>query len=409
MKLSSKPIAEIIAIGDELTSGQRLDTNSQWLSRTLNDLGIQVAYHSTIADDLERQTKAIQIATGRAEIVLMTGGLGPTQDDLTREAIAGAAGVELAMDEQSLAHIESIFARNRREMSEANKKQALYPVGGSTIHNEEGTAPGVKFCFAPVDESSHGCLVFAMPGVPYEMKKMWADQIEPEIGGLLEGQSIIRHHVLRCFGIGESSAEAKMPQLIARDRSPRVGITASFATISFRITATCESEPECERQIGETANFIRETLGEVVFGEGDENLQTVTANLLSAAKQSVALIDFQFGGAAALLLRSASVDNTCPASIALNGVLPHQWAEDASPDDAPEAALIKAAQKIRTSMGTTIGVAIGNRHANDPQEFGYATGLANLISHATIQSVPVKIESERPSISPAIASSAEYC
>ncbi len=369
MKFSSNSIAEVISIGDELTSGQRLDTNTQWLSQKLNDLGINVGYHTTVADDLDRQTRALQIAANRAELVLITGGLGPTQDDLTREAIANAAGVALVTDQQALAHIESIFARNGRPMSLANKKQALYPVGGSTIHNEEGTAPGVKFCFGQNDESGHQCLLFAAPGVPYEMKKMWTEQIEPEIGGLLDGQSVIRHRVLRCFGIGESSAESKMPHLIARDRSPRVGITASYATISFRITATAETEFDCEKQIEETAGFIRETLGEIVFGDGDVNLQTVTANLLASAGQSVAFVDFQFGGAAALLLRSAGVDKVCPSSIAMDQVQPHQWLDPESDSDSsqhdPDVTLVRAADRIRCMMGTTIGIAIGNLHTGD--------------------------------------------
>ena len=132
-------IAEVIAVGDEMTSGQRLDTNSQWLAQQLNDLGIEVAYHSTVGDDLGRQTEVIRTALGRVNVVLMTGGLGPTKDDLTRQAIADAAKVELVTDDSALAHIETIFARRNREMSPANRQQALYPRGGKTIHNEEGT------------------------------------------------------------------------------------------------------------------------------------------------------------------------------------------------------------------------------------------------------------------------------
>ena len=237
-------LAEVIAVGDEMTSGQRLDTNTQWLAQQLNDLGIEVGYHSTVGDDLQRQTDVIRSAMDRAEIVLMTGGLGPTQDDLTRQAIADAAAVELLSDAEALTHIESIFARNNRVMSPANKAQALYPAGGQTIHNEEGTAPGVDF-------SNGRSRIFAMPGVPYEMKLMWETWVGPQISKMFGSEKVIRHHVLRCFGVGESQAESMMPDLIDRQRQPRVGITASYSIISFRIMATADSEQQCLKQIAE--------------------------------------------------------------------------------------------------------------------------------------------------------------
>ena len=347
MNESQSMIAEVIAVGDEMTSGQRLDTNSQWLAQQLNDLGIEVAYHSTVGDDLGRQTDVIRTALDRANVVVMTGGLGPTKDDLTRQAIADAANVELDTDDAALTHIESIFARYKRPMSPANRQQALYPRGGSTIHNEEGTAPGVDF---PFGESR----VFAMPGVPYEMKLMWESYVAPTIVAMSGSNRIIRHHVLRCFGIGESHAETLMPDLINRDREPRVGITASYSIISFRITATGKTEQQCADQIESTSAYIRETLGEVVFGENEDQLGTVTTQLLVERDLNVSFIDFQFGSAAASLLREGTgTADTLRHFSAVDGQTPQQWIDDDT------ATLKDAAVRIREQFDSKVGIAIG--------------------------------------------------
>ena len=159
--------AEILSIGSELTSGQNLDTHSQWLSRRLAEIGIPVGWHTTVADDLDDNVAAFRIAAGRAQLVLATGGLGPTQDDLTREALARAAGVELVLNEESLAQVQEMFARRGRTMPAANRVQAEFPAGAEPIRNANGTAPGIWMRLGD-------CTVVAMPGVPSEMYAMFA-------------------------------------------------------------------------------------------------------------------------------------------------------------------------------------------------------------------------------------------
>src|SRR6187401_1169113 len=154
--------AEIIAIGDELTSGQRLDTNSQWLSERLGEIGIPVGFHTTVGDDLESNIAVFRAAIERAEVVIATGGLGPTADDLTREAIAAAAGVDLIEDAGALEHIKNLFARRKREMPERNKLQAQFPRGSRVVPNPEGTAPGIDLTVAR--SGREPCRVFALPG-----------------------------------------------------------------------------------------------------------------------------------------------------------------------------------------------------------------------------------------------------
>ena len=155
--------AEVIAIGDEMTSGQRLDTNTQWLSQQLGDLGVHVAFHTTVGDDLNDNIAVFRAAANRAQIVVCTGGLGPTQDDLTRQALAEMADVELELDSETIKHIESIFASYGRKMPESNVIQAYFPAGSQVVPNPEGTAPGIDF---QVHHSDNPCRIFALPGVP---------------------------------------------------------------------------------------------------------------------------------------------------------------------------------------------------------------------------------------------------
>src|SRR6186997_2405402 len=204
--------AEIIAIGDELTSGQRLDTNSQWLSQRLGELGIPVAFHTTVRDDLDDNVAAFRNAIERADVVVATGGLGPTADDLTREALAAAAGVELYEDAAALAHIRNLFARRKREMPERNKLQAQFPRGSRVVPNPEGTAPGIdltvpRSCVPP-------CRVFALPGVPAELFTMWNDTVKPALVAAQPSSRIICHRRIKCFGVGESDLEAMLPDMI---------------------------------------------------------------------------------------------------------------------------------------------------------------------------------------------------
>lgn len=285
--------AEIIAIGDELTNGQRLDTNSRWLSQQLGDIGVPVQFHTSVGDDLEKLTLAFGIALERSDLVICTGGLGPTDDDLTREALAAAMEVELQLDEPSLQHIEALFRKHKREMPERNRKQALLPLGSQAIPNPEGTAPGVM---ATIErEGQRTCRLFALPGIPAELHQMWAQTVAP---ALLAGrpQQVIRHRVLKCFGTGESQLEAMLPDLIKRGRDPAVGITVHQATITLRVTTSGESIEECDRKMEPTIHTIYESLGTLVFGEEDEELQHAIIRLLRVTGHTLTTVELGTAG-----------------------------------------------------------------------------------------------------------------
>ncbi len=308
--------AEIIAIGDEITSGQLLDTNTQWLSQRLEELGVRVLFHTTVGDQLTPMAEVFRQAIDRAEVVIATGGLGPTADDLTREAVANATGRQLVVDQAALEHIRDMFARLRRKMPQRNERQASFPDGSRMIPNPNGTAPGIDLDIPR--EGNIPSRLFALPGVPAEMREMWhgsvaraVRQIVGQIAGQgLAGQGlvgqgrVIRHRKINSFGAGESQVEAMLPDLIRRGRQPQVGITASRTTIILRITAEGTTEEECHAAMEPTVATIRQCLGTLIFGEGDDQLQDAVVRLLRKNEKTLATVEWGTAGLVAQWLHS---------------------------------------------------------------------------------------------------------
>ena len=281
--------AEIIAIGSELVSGQKLDTNSQWLSHRLGELGISTHFHTTLGDDLAENVAAFRVAMSRAGLIVITGGLGPTQDDLTREALAEALGVRLVEDQESLAAVEAFFARRNRAMTERNRVQALRPEGSVAIANPVGTAPGIWV-------SSGGRIIACLPGVPSEMKTMFDEQVATRLRGAGAVGRVIVHRVINLFGKGEAEIEAMAFDLTARGRVPEVGITASDATISFRITSEGETESQAMQSAEPTAALIYERFADLIVGEGSENVADDLIRRLRDSRLTLALAESCTGG-----------------------------------------------------------------------------------------------------------------
>ncbi|MEZ6127342.1 MAG: CinA family nicotinamide mononucleotide deamidase-related protein [Planctomycetaceae bacterium] len=275
--------AEVIAIGSELTCGARLDTNSQWLSQQLEALGWTVQRHTTVSDDHEAMIRVYQEAARRSRVVLITGGLGPTLDDITRETLAAAFNEPLVEDADALRHIEALFQSRGRDMPERNRVQALRPQSSISLHNAHGTAPGIL-----MERHDPHCTIAVMPGVPAEMKRMFLEQLV----SVLPGSGVfVRRTVIRTFGLGESDTERLLGDLTGRGRNPEVGITASEAVISLSVTARAGSAAECDLLTDAVCDDIRSRLGETVFGADEVELHQVVAESLIQRGQTIAALE----------------------------------------------------------------------------------------------------------------------
>lgn len=365
--------AEVISIGTELTTGAKLDTNSQWLSLELSAVGIPVHFHTTIADDLEANVGALRTAVDRADVVLITGGLGPTLDDLTREALSRLVNRPLVLHEPSLEVIRGMFARRQRAMPERNVVQAMFPEGSEPIPNERGTAPGI---FLEVPRTGcAACRIAAMPGVPSEMRVMFHQSVLPRLESPASRSRVIRHARVHCFGLGESAAEEMLGDVTARGRDPEVGITVHEATITLRIVAEATSAPEALRKIDATKQVIYERMGEYAFGEEEDELEHVVIRKLAEARRTLATSEAGTGG----LIADRLTDVRGHAECYFGGlVLPHvmRLAELAGVDANPEreASSVRRdvaqalARRCREQFGADFGLAVTEcSHWNDSE------------------------------------------
>lgn len=308
--------AEVISIGDEMICGARIDTNAAWLSRRLTDLGIDVRFHTTVGDTLSDNLEVFRVATQRAELVVATGGLGPTRDDLTRDALAALTGQPLEFRQSAMDHIESLFALRNREMPQRNRVQAMFPVGSAEIFNPQGTAPGIEVLVPRADGSTSR--IFTLPGVPAEMKRMFDETVTPRIIDDLGSNRVIRQHVMKLFGLGESEMEHRLGDMISRDRQPRVGITVSSATISLRISAISDSEAGCEAMIEATRREVLEKVPEYYFGDGEEFEQHhAIEQALGRRGESLVVVELGYAALLGNLLAALGNVDTIRGSLAL--------------------------------------------------------------------------------------------
>jgi nicotinamide-nucleotide amidase len=279
--------AAIVSIGTELTRGELVDTNAAWLSDELTALGLEVVLRLTVDDDGPRIVEALHLAAERARFVVVTGGLGPTTDDLTTLAAARALGVELIRDDASVAAIQRRFASIGRPMSPSNLKQADFPVGAAILGNPVGTAPG----FA-VDLKK--ARLFFTPGVPAEMKRMFTDHIAGEVQANVERTS---HQVrLRSFGLPESVVGERLAGLEDEEPGLILGYRASFPEIEVKVLVRAATEAEAQTGAERIAGKVRERLGSVVYGEGEDSLAAFVGRTLRDRGMTLAIAESCTGG-----------------------------------------------------------------------------------------------------------------
>ncbi len=285
--------AIIISIGDELVLGQTVDTNTAWLARQLASIGIAVSMHLTVADDQSAIERVISHAIPRADVILVTGGLGPTEDDLTRQALAAVLNVPLELNESWLTRLEAFFRDRGRPMPAANRVQAMIPTGARLINNTAGTAPGIHATAhrdgaPPVD-------IFVMPGVPKEMMIMFEREILPLLRERGNG-GVILSRTLHTFGLGESNIAEMLGDLMKRSRNPSVGTTVSHGIVSLRINARAPSREQAERELADTERACRDALGDLIYAADGGTLPEVIGEMLRSRQQTVTTAESCTGG-----------------------------------------------------------------------------------------------------------------
>lgn len=273
--------AEIIAVGTELISGDIANTNAQYLSRRLLELGIEVHYHVALDDNAARLKRALMQAIGRSDVILVTGGLGPTPDDLTKETICKALNIELVEHEPSLEQMKRYFERIGREMTPINIKQAMMPAGATVFPNEVGTAPGCAM------EADGQCIIL-LPGPPREMRPMFENYVTDFLNRFLDG--VIVTHTVNVFGIGESTIAERIQDLLTLEQ-PIVATYASDGEVRVKITATGDKTDACESQCQQMIQIICERLGDAVYGIDQPNLESVVVEALHRTKRKIAVAE----------------------------------------------------------------------------------------------------------------------
>jgi nicotinamide-nucleotide amidase len=288
--------AAILTVGDELTCGYRLDTNSQAISRRLSLLPAEVVLHLSVGDEVAVIQKGLQVALDMADVVIVTGGLGPTEDDLTRQAIAAHFGLALVEDAEALARIWERFQhRGRSRMPESNRIQAQVPAGSTVIYNDRGTATGFHL-------ASDGKHVFVTPGIPYEMAGMLEGFILPRLQELTNsGQHVLRA-ALKVYGLPESEINERIRPMLARGRNPLLGLLPHRGTITVEIVAAGSAPEEAQALIQADLAALRAELGRYVISDDERELPQVVADLLVERGLSIATLELGTGGLVAARL-----------------------------------------------------------------------------------------------------------
>ena len=279
------PSAEIITIGTEILLGEIVDTNTRYIARTLRGMGVDLYRTITIGDNVERIAEAINHSMQRAEIVITTGGLGPTVDDPTREAVAKAAGLGLEFREDLWEQVVSVISRYGRKPSENQKRQAYIPQGAIAIPNPVGTAP----CFIVETEQN---AVVSLPGVPNEMEHILHESVIPYLQKRFDLNEIIKIRILHCAGLGEGMIDEKIADLELLS-NPTVGLAAHTGVVDIRIAAKARNEAEADGMIAGIEQQLRERLGDVVFGTDGDKLEE--AALDAVAKRGWTLVAVESG------------------------------------------------------------------------------------------------------------------
>lgn len=365
--------AEIITSGTEILLGDIVDTNAPWIAQQLRDAGVNLYYKSTVGDNEPRLRGIIELGMTRSDVIIITGGLGPTVDDITRDAIANATRCPLVLHEGALETLRQRFARFGAAMTDNNRQQAMIPQGAILIENPVGTAPGF------IVETAQRA-VLALPGVPREMKEMMTASVLPYLRLRMGSEAVIRRRILRTFAIGESAIDARLGDLMRRS-NPTVGLAAHTGQVDIRIAARAEDPQSAEQLLDAIESEVRGQVGAHIYSTTpEERFETVLVRRMQPHGVTVALLETNTRGALAERLATALPGYSPLVRTVVSGqdALPSELAAAAAPDAADSAAremLAKqAAEWLRTSTGAVLGLAMVGTAGADQGVFGREAG-----------------------------------
>ncbi len=290
-------IVEVIAVGTELLLGQIANTNAATIGAALADQGLDAHFQQIVGDNLARVNTTIRTALDRSDAVIITGGIGPTKDDLTREAVCEATGLEMAFSESYAEHLREWWASRGRAMPESNLRQAHHPVGAELLMNPKGTAPGLAL-------DHQGTLIYCIPGVPAEMEHLLHNEVIPRIVARSGGPAVVASRLLRTWGGSESSVGEMLDDLYEGSTNPSIAFLASAGEIKVRITAKADTRDEAMALIGPMEQEVRRRLAPWVFGVDDETVEVVLRRLLEERGWTVGAAESMTGGMVCAALTS---------------------------------------------------------------------------------------------------------
>ncbi|MCI0870118.1 MAG: CinA family nicotinamide mononucleotide deamidase-related protein [Chloroflexi bacterium] len=350
--------AEIVSIGSELLLGQTIDTNASWMAQRLTEIGVNLFYKSIVGDNLERMNEVIGMALERSDVVITGGGIGPTQDDLTRQSIADVTGRKLVLDPHLKEQLEHRFQRRGLIMTPNNERQAYIPEGAIPVENPNGTAPSF------IVEDPRG-VIFALPGVPFEMKWLFENEVMPYLRRKFSLTEIITYKVLKVAEIGESRVDDLIGHLIANSSNPTVGVLAHPGQVDVRIAAKAANNDEAMTLIAPVEDEVRRLLGRHIFAVDEETMEDAVGRLLAEKNISIASYEDLTGGMVAERLQQASPEHfveaiisNSPASIRRLLAFSRRPADAEELLNDPEALTMELAWAARAMSGSDFGLAL---------------------------------------------------
>lgn len=378
--------AEVVAVGSELLLGQIVDTNSAVIARHFAAIGLDLFYKATVGDNLPRLSATLRQALGRSTVVVTTGGIGPTADDVTRDAVAEATGRDLVFSEALWAQIQAFFAARGMTASDSNRRQAYLPQGAIPIENPLGTAPA--FIVEQGDRT-----VVALPGVPREMEHLLVSRVIPYLRRRLGLRGEIRLRVLRTVGLGESRLGERLADFMEKGANPTVGTLAHPGQVDVRIAAKGVDVRACEALIAPVEAEIRRRLGEHVFGVDDQTLEGVVADRLRAAAARAAVLEVGTTGLVASRLASAAGEVLASGLLLADLEVASRIGLDVSAQD-PESRAGGLAAAVARWADSAVGVAVVVEATG---EAGGATVTAGVSLDGEIRARTWRLSGDAPS------------